>query len=165
MPIILYRNQVDNGQSSVSDVYRQYVYIYLPGILGAVLALIFVQLPILGRKWSLVGSAILQGIGMAMYTQVSNTAAYVGLNAFAYIMQTVSRVIPYESGNTDRFSFSTRSFTPRLPSYSLPPTEEVPAVCFPPSAELPVLSLPSRVRHTSRMILEVSSLFSHFDQS
>jgi hypothetical protein len=29
---------------------------------------------------------------MAMYTQVSNTAAYVGLNALEYIMQTVSAV-------------------------------------------------------------------------
>jgi hypothetical protein len=89
LPIILYRNNVNDGQDSVSDVYRQYVYIYLPGILGAVLALVFVQLPLLGRKWSLVGSAVLQGIGMAMYTQVNNTAGYVGLNAFAYIMQTV----------------------------------------------------------------------------
>ena len=93
MPIILYRNTVNNGQNSVSDVYRQYVYIYLPGILGAVLALIFVQLPLLGRKWSLVGAAILQGVGMAMYTQVNTTAAYVGLNAFAYIMQTVSFIL------------------------------------------------------------------------
>ena len=93
MPIILYRNTVNDGQNSVSDVYRQYVYIYLPGILGAVLALIFVQLPLLGRKWSLVGAAILQGVGMAMYTQVNTTAAYVGLNAFAYIMQTVSFIL------------------------------------------------------------------------
>ena len=93
MPIILYRNTVNNGQNTVSDVYRQYVYIYLPGILGAVLALIFVQLPLLGRKWSLVGAAILQGVGMAMYTQVDTTAAYVGLNAFAYIMQTVSFIL------------------------------------------------------------------------
>jgi len=90
LPIILYRNQVNDGRDSVTDVYRQYIYIYLPGILGAVLALLFVQLPLLGRKWSLVGSAILQGLGMAMYTQVDTTAAYVGLNAFAYIMQTVS---------------------------------------------------------------------------
>jgi len=93
LPIILYRNSVNDGRDSVSDVYRQYVYIYLPGILGAVLALVFVQLPLLGRKWSLVGSAILQGLGMAMYTQVNDTAGYVGLNAFAYIMQTVSPLI------------------------------------------------------------------------
>jgi hypothetical protein len=77
------------GMAQLQGQYVQ-VYIYLPGILGAVLALIFVQLPLLGRKWSLVGAAILQGVGMAMYTQVDTTAAYVGLNAFAYIMQTVS---------------------------------------------------------------------------
>lgn len=33
---------------------------------------------------------------MAMYTQVNTTAAYVGLNAFAYIMQTVS--VPHSVG-------------------------------------------------------------------
>ena len=49
-----------------------------------------VQLPLVGRKWSLVFSALCQGIAMAMYTQVSNTAGYVGLNSFEYIMQTVS---------------------------------------------------------------------------
>lgn len=47
-------------------------------------------MPLVGRKWSLVFSALCQGIAMAMYTQVSNTAGYVGLNALEYIMQTVS---------------------------------------------------------------------------
>jgi hypothetical protein len=74
----------------VDSTYREYVYIYLPGILGAVLALISVQMPLVGRKWSLVFSAACQGLAMAMYTQVKNTAGYVGLNAFEYIMQTVS---------------------------------------------------------------------------
>lgn len=59
------------------------------GILGAIMGLFSVQLPLIGRKWSLVISAILQGLAMAMYTQVKNTAGYVGLNAFQYIMQTV----------------------------------------------------------------------------
>jgi hypothetical protein len=67
--------------------------IYFPGIIGAVLALASIQLPLVGRKWSLVISAICQGLAMAMYTQVSSTAAYVGLNALEYIMQTVSNVI------------------------------------------------------------------------
>jgi hypothetical protein len=64
--------------------------IYFPGIIGAVLALVSIQLPLVGRKWSLVFSAICQGISMAMYTQVTSTAAYVGLNALQYIMQSVS---------------------------------------------------------------------------
>ena len=66
------------------------MYIYLPGILGAVVALASVQMPLLARKWSLVISALLQGLSMAMYTQVKNTAGYVGLNALEYIMQSVS---------------------------------------------------------------------------
>lgn len=90
LPIILLRNNVDNGRGSVSDTYKQYIIIYTPGIIGAVLALISVQMPLVGRKWSLVFSAICQGLSMAMYTQVNNTAGYVGLNALEYIMQTVS---------------------------------------------------------------------------
>ena len=78
--------------ASVSETYRQYIYIYLPGVLGAVLALFSVQLPLIGKKWSMVISALLQGLSMAMYTQVKNTAGYVGLNALEYIMQTVSLV-------------------------------------------------------------------------
>ncbi|ETI24010.1 hypothetical protein G647_03379 [Cladophialophora carrionii CBS 160.54] len=97
LPIILLRNNVSSGQGTVTDTYRQYVYIYLPGILGAVVALISVQLPLVGRKWSLVFSAICQGLAMAMYTQVKTTAGYVGLNAFEYIMQTYFNAVLYAS--------------------------------------------------------------------
>jgi hypothetical protein len=90
LPIILLRNNVSSGRGSVSDTYEQYMIIYFPGIIGAILALCSIQLPLVGRKWSLVFSAICQGIAMAMYTQVSSTKAYVGLNALEYIMQTVS---------------------------------------------------------------------------
>lgn len=90
LPIILYRNNVSTGSGTVSETYRDYVIIYLPGILGAFIALLSVQLPLVGRKWSLVFSAICQGLSMAMYTQVKTTAGYVGLNALEYIMQTVS---------------------------------------------------------------------------
>ncbi|KAI8942888.1 hypothetical protein NX059_000928 [Plenodomus lindquistii] len=97
LPIILLRNNVDNGRGSVSDTYEQYIIIYAPGIIGAVLALISVQMPLVGRKWSLVFSAICQGVSMAMYTQVDSTAAYVGLNALEYIMQTYFNAVLYAS--------------------------------------------------------------------
>ncbi|KAF1838138.1 MFS general substrate transporter [Decorospora gaudefroyi] len=97
LPIILLRNNVDKGQGSVSDTYEQYLIIYFPGILGALLALLSIQMPLLGRKWSLVFSALCQGLSMAMYTQVSTTAAYVGLNALEYIMQTYFNAVLYAS--------------------------------------------------------------------
>lgn len=87
---MLLRHNVSSGSGTVEDTYRQYVYIYLPGVLGAVMALFSVQMPLIGRKWSLVFSAACQGLSMAMYTQVRSTAGYVGLNALEYIMQTVS---------------------------------------------------------------------------
>ncbi|KAF1936330.1 MFS general substrate transporter [Clathrospora elynae] len=97
LPIILFRNNVNNGRGSVSDTYQQYMIIYFPGIIGAALALFSVNLPLLGRKWSLVFSAICQGLAMAMYTQVDSTVAFVGLNALEYIMQTYFNAILYAS--------------------------------------------------------------------
>ncbi|KAJ4287679.1 hypothetical protein N0V90_012382 [Kalmusia sp. IMI 367209] len=97
LPIILLRNNVSDGRSSVSDTYQQYIIIYAPGIIGAVLALVSVQMPLVGRKWSLVFSAICQGLAMAMYTQVRNTEGYVGLNALEYIMQTYFNAVLYAS--------------------------------------------------------------------
>jgi MFS family permease len=90
LPIILAQYNTLQGATTDQETYKQYIWIYLPGIIGAILALFSVQLPIIGRKWSLVVSAALQGLSMAMYTQVRNVPAYVGLNAFEYIMQTVS---------------------------------------------------------------------------
>lgn len=83
---------MDSGADNVTNTYREYVYIYLPGVIGAIVALFSVQMPLLGRKWSLVISAALQGLSMAMYTQVKDTAGYVGLNALEYIMQSVSHL-------------------------------------------------------------------------
>ncbi|KAH7392090.1 major facilitator superfamily domain-containing protein [Phaeosphaeria sp. MPI-PUGE-AT-0046c] len=97
LPIILLRNNVDEGRGSVQDTYQQYIIIYTPGIIGAILALASVQMPLLGRKWSLVFSAVCQGLAMAMYTQVKNTAGYVGLNALEYIMQTYFNAVLYAS--------------------------------------------------------------------
>tara|TARA_R110002003_G_scaffold722_2_gene21321 strand:+ start:3988 stop:5553 length:1566 start_codon:yes stop_codon:yes gene_type:complete len=107
LPIILLRNNVSSGQGTVQDTYQQYVIIYAPGILGAVLALVSVQMPLVGRKWSLVFSAICQGLSMAMYTQVYTTAGYVGLNALEYIMQTVS----FPIHDTSSSQFHSNPFT------------------------------------------------------
>jgi hypothetical protein len=70
LPIVLLQNNVSTGRGTVVETYRQYIYIALPGILGAGLALLSVSLPLFGRKWSLVMSAAVQGLSMALYTQV-----------------------------------------------------------------------------------------------
>ncbi|KAF1979122.1 sugar transporter-like protein [Bimuria novae-zelandiae CBS 107.79] len=79
LPIILLRNNVSDGRDSVSDTYEQYIIIYAPGIIGAVMGLVSVQMPLVGRKWSL------------------NTAGYVGLNALEYVMQTYFNAVLYAS--------------------------------------------------------------------
>ncbi|KAK4698685.1 hypothetical protein P7C70_g7589, partial [Phenoliferia sp. Uapishka_3] len=94
LPIILARRGQTAGQS-VTETYRQYIYIYLPGILGTILAAAAVELPGIGRKWSLVFGALVQGVSMAMYTQVTTIKASVGLNALEYIMQSFFNAVLY----------------------------------------------------------------------
>lgn len=139
LPIILLRNNVSSGQGTVTDTYQQYIIIYAPGILGAVLALFSIQLPLVGRKWSLVFSAICQGLAMAMYTQVKTTKGYVGLNALEYIMQTVSTK-PDTTSFSHSFtkSTSTRFCTHLRPSFSTRATAVVSAACCPAWDVLPV---------------------------
>jgi hypothetical protein len=130
LPLILLRNNVNDGRGSVVDTYQQYLIIYSPGIIGAGLALFSIQMPLLGRKWSLVFSAAMQGLSMAMYTQVKNTAGYVGLNALEYIMQTVSSNQRFFYNIADIcYSTSTLFFTLRRPSSSTLSTVAVSAVC------------------------------------
>jgi hypothetical protein len=144
LPIILLRNNVNDGRGSVIDTYQQYLIIYSPGIIGAALALVSIQMPLLGRKWSLVFSAVCQGLAMAMYTQVKNTAGYVGLNALEYIMQTVSSLKNCSGSITnDQFSISTQFYTHRPQNYSTLSTVAVLVACSHVSVELLVSSHPT----------------------
>jgi hypothetical protein len=147
LPLILLQNNVSSGQGTVSDTYRQYVYIYLPGIIGAVLGLLSIELPLVGRKWSLVFSAAMQGLSMAMYTQVRTTAGYVGLNALEYIMQTVSTFAFSTQTDTDQIR-STLTLSCMLPHQSCSTlyTEVPQVVCSHASVDWLVSSLPSLVR-------------------
>ncbi|KAL7006530.1 hypothetical protein EMMF5_003951 [Cystobasidiomycetes sp. EMM_F5] len=97
LPLVLLQFNVSTGASTVKETYKQYIYIYTPGVIGAVLALFSIQLPLVGRKWSLVFSAAMQGLSMALYTQVRTAAGYVGLNALEYIMQTYFNAVLYAS--------------------------------------------------------------------
>jgi hypothetical protein len=142
----------------VSDTYRQYIIIYAPGIIGAVLALVSVQMPLLGRKWSLVFSAICQGLAMAMYTQVYTTAGYVGLNALEYIMQTVSPLILCFLVTTYTYfliSTSTPSSMHLRPSCLTRVTVAVSAVCYPAWVVLLVLLHHMPVRSSLKVKVRV----------
>lgn len=72
---------------SVADAPRLFrsIYVYLPGIIGILLAAGMIEIPGWGRKWTLVFGALVQGVAMAMYTQVDTITAKVGLNALEYM--------------------------------------------------------------------------------
>lgn len=54
-----------------------------------------VEVPGIGRKWSLVFGAIIQGVAMALYTQATTIRASVGLNALEYIAQSFFNAVLY----------------------------------------------------------------------
>ncbi len=67
LPIILARNNATSG-TSVTETYRQYVYIYLPGVLGTILAMVAVQLPLIGRKVRIVLRVVLGTVSDTSFT-------------------------------------------------------------------------------------------------
>lgn len=148
LPIVLLNNNVDSGANNVTETYREYVYIYLPGVIGAILALFSVQLPLIGRKWSLVISAALQGVSMAMYTQVKDTAGYVGLNALEYIMQSVCFLFFFRIAKLrlTYHSISMLYFTPPHRRCSTPRIVLARVACYPVLAGLQELLLHLLVR-------------------
>ena len=152
LPIILAQYNQLQGQQNAQETYKQYIWIYLPGVIGAIFALFSVQLPIIGRKWSLVISALLQGLSMAMYTQVRNVAGYVGLNALEYIMQTVRpSLLDFDWSRRVQLTSSSLTLccTRPPPSYLIRPSGAARPVCSPASDVFPVLSLRLPVSDTS----------------
>lgn len=80
---------------SVGETYRNYIIIYAPGIVGALLGGALWTVPFIGRKWGMVISSILQGVSLFLFATASTEAAYIGFNVLEYFMQTLFNAILY----------------------------------------------------------------------
>jgi len=94
IPLILAAKGAQLGVST-SETYRNYVIIYLPGIVGALLGGVLWSVPFIGRKWGMVISSILQGVSLFLFATASTEAAYIGFNVLEYFMQTLFNAILY----------------------------------------------------------------------
>lgn len=65
----------------ISTTYRNYVIVYLPGIVATILAGLLMEVPWLGRRYSMAIAAALMGTSLFLFATVDNVAGFVGLNA------------------------------------------------------------------------------------
>lgn len=65
------------------------------GIPAALLASYMVDIPNLGRKWSMVISAVAMGVSLSLYATAGSIEALVALNGVSYACQTLLNAILY----------------------------------------------------------------------
>lgn len=82
-------------QETIYETYREYVYIYLPGILGVLFGVLCYDLPKVGRKWTMVGSSALMAISLWVWTKVNNKASNIGLSLMEYFFQSMFNSVLY----------------------------------------------------------------------
>ncbi|KAF4636957.1 hypothetical protein G7Y89_g1135 [Cudoniella acicularis] len=80
---------------SISETYRDYVIIYLPGIVGVGLGASMVYVPRIGRKWAMVFSSALVGTSLFLFAAVNTQASNVGVNAMEYFFQSMFNSVLY----------------------------------------------------------------------
>ncbi|KAH7377523.1 major facilitator superfamily domain-containing protein [Cadophora sp. MPI-SDFR-AT-0126] len=91
--ILLRKNSAINV--SVSETYRDYVIIYLPGILGVALGSLMVYVPRIGRKWAMVFSAAMMGVSLFLFSTVNTQASNIGFNLMEYFFQSMFNAVLY----------------------------------------------------------------------
>ncbi|KAK0130044.1 hypothetical protein ONS96_000582 [Cadophora gregata f. sp. sojae] len=94
LPTILLRKN-SKINVSVSETYRDYVIIYLPGIVGVALGSLMVYVPRIGRKWAMVFSAAMMGISLFLFSTVNTQASNIGFNLMEYFFQSMFNAVLY----------------------------------------------------------------------
>lgn len=77
------------------ESYRDYVYIYLPGVVGVLLGVLCYDLPGLGRKWTMVISSGLMGASLFIFATITSKASNIGINLMEYFFQSMFNAVLY----------------------------------------------------------------------
>ncbi|CZT09145.1 related to 4-hydroxybenzoate transporter [Rhynchosporium agropyri] len=91
--ILLKKNSAINV--SVSETYRDYIIIYLPGIVGVGLGAGMIRFGRLGRKWTMVFAALMMGISLFLFATVNTQASNIGFNLMEYFFQSMFNAVLY----------------------------------------------------------------------
>ncbi|RDW88842.1 hypothetical protein BP6252_00874 [Coleophoma cylindrospora] len=94
LPTILARKN-SSINVSISETYRDYILIYLPGILGVALGAYMVSTPRVGRKWAMATSSLLMAIALFLFAAINTHASNIGLNALEYFFQSMFNAVLY----------------------------------------------------------------------
>ncbi|KAJ1036336.1 hypothetical protein NDA13_000216 [Ustilago tritici] len=81
--------------TSIERTYRNYILIYLPGILAVALGATMIEVPKLGRQWAMVVSSALMAVSFFLFTMVETQATSIGANAAEYFAQSFFNCILY----------------------------------------------------------------------
>ncbi|GAA5970242.1 hypothetical protein JCM11641_001634 [Rhodosporidiobolus odoratus] len=100
LPLILRQKGIDT-RTSLNETYRNYVIVYLPGVTATILGSFLMEIPALGRKYSMVFAAALMGTSLFLYATVSSVAGFVGMNVMEYWAQSLYAALLY--GTTPEF--------------------------------------------------------------
>ncbi|KAF8128028.1 major facilitator superfamily domain-containing protein [Boletus edulis] len=88
MPTILQRKN-SAIHVSLEQTYVDYMIVYTPGLVAAILSVLLVRTPMVGRKWTLVFASMVSGIALFLYSLVNSEASHVGFNMLQYFCQIV----------------------------------------------------------------------------
>lgn len=79
LPLILVK-RAGAQNHTIRETYASYIAIYAPGIVAVLLAGALIQIPYLGRKWSMALTAALMGMSFFLYAVVSTWGGSIGFN-------------------------------------------------------------------------------------
>ncbi|KAF2480307.1 major facilitator superfamily domain-containing protein [Neohortaea acidophila] len=79
----------------LKESYRDYIYIYLPGIVGVLIGVLCYDIPGFGRKWTMVISSGLMGASLFIFAEINSQASNIGLSLLEYLMQSMFNAVLY----------------------------------------------------------------------
>ncbi|KAM3073162.1 hypothetical protein ACMFMG_008875 [Clarireedia jacksonii] len=94
LPTILARKGAAH-HATTAETYRNFVIIYLPGILGVSLGGFMTKVPRVGRRWSMVISSALMATSLFLYAAIDTQAANIGITAMEYFFQSMFNSVLY----------------------------------------------------------------------
>ncbi|CAD6446589.1 80516420-5957-43be-ab05-25ef7b9f1f96 [Sclerotinia trifoliorum] len=94
LPTILARKGLDH-KVGYAETYRNFVIIYMPGIVGVSLGALMVKVPRVGRRLSMIFSSALMATSFFLFAAVNTQAANVGLSVMEYFFQSMFNSVLY----------------------------------------------------------------------
>lgn len=94
LPTIIAEKNADISVG-LRESYRNYVYIYLPGVLGVLAGVLCYDLPRFGRKWTMTLSSGLMAASLFIFAAITTQASNIGLNLMEYFFQSMFNAVLY----------------------------------------------------------------------